>query len=99
MDEDDFKIHICPTIPDKGVQVIFSRHGIDGLDSVWNLNITRESTKEDLEKNHYLEDVGEIIWETILEISHCPYCGESLGGICEGKFVHRDCSGWSMEVL
>ncbi len=75
---------------------------MDGYDSVWNLIIRRESTETDLENNHYLEEAGETIWETILEISHCPYCGEHLdnsGTICEGKFLHRDCSGYSMKIL
>ncbi len=102
MDEDDFKIHRCSRLPNTGVEVIFSRNGIDGYDSVWNLIIRRESTEEDLEENHHLEEAGETIWETILEISHCPYCGENLdksGATCKGKFLHRDCSGWSIKVL
>jgi hypothetical protein len=102
MDEEDFKIHQCSSLPKEGVEVIFSRNGIDGYDSVWNLIIRRESTETDLENNHYLEEAGETIWETILEISHCPYCGDPLdnsGTICEGKFIHRDCSGYSMKIL
>ena len=102
MDEDDFKIHKCPSLPKAGVEVIFSRNGIDGFESVWNLIIRRESTEKDLEDNHYLEETGETIWETVLEISHCPYCGETLnkpGVICEDKFLHRDFSSWSMKIL
>jgi len=101
MDEEDFKIHQCSSLPKTGVQVIYSRNGIEGRNSACDLIIRRESTEEDLANNHYLEDVGETIWETVLEISHCPYCGELLdksGSICEGKFLHRDCSGWSVKV-
>ena len=100
--EDDFEIHRCLTLPKKGVDVIFSKNGIEGYYSGWNLGIRRVSTEEDLEKNHYLEEAGEIIWETVLEILHCPYCGEMLdktGAICAGDFLHRDCSGWAMKIL
>jgi len=101
VDEEDFQIHQCPKLPEKGVEVIFSRNGIDSYDSVWNLIIRRESTEDDLEENHHLEEIGETIWETILEISHCPFCGEILNKfkeICEGRFLHRDCSSWSMKI-
>lgn len=99
--KEDFKIHQCPALPAKGVEVLFSRNGFDGFDSVWLLIIKRESTLEDLEDNHYLEEEGETLWETILEISHCPFCGQELyenGESSEDKFVHRDSSGWSMKV-
>ena len=100
-DEEDFKIHQCSALPGEGVEVIYSRNGIDGYDSGWNLIIQRVSTEDDLEENHLLEEVGTTLWETILEISHCPFCGTALnksGEVCEGKFVHRDYSSWSMEI-
>jgi hypothetical protein len=100
--EEAFKEHRCSGMPKDGVDVVFSRNGNDGDNSVWNLIIRKEASKEDLEENHYLEEVGEIIWETILEISHCPYCGEALGKtgtVVSGKPIHRDYSGWSVTIM
>lgn len=67
----------------------------------WRLIIRREATEDDLEENHYLEEEGETLWETSLEITHCPFCGMSLLGKKDkmyedyGKFSHDDFSGWA----
>jgi len=101
LEDSDFKLHQCTALPENGIDVLYSRNGIDSYDIAWNLIIRRESTEEDLEENHYLEEVGETMWETILEISHCPYCGETLSKVgegSEGKFLHRDYSGWSVKI-
>lgn len=31
-----------------------------------------------LEANHHLEEEGDIIWQTSIEILCCPYCGVAL---------------------
>ncbi|EKD93693.1 MAG: hypothetical protein ACD_28C00081G0003, partial [uncultured bacterium] len=55
---------------------------------------------EDLEENHHLEEEGETLWETSLEILHCPFCGkyllENKDKVFEdyGRFHHNDCSDW-----
>ena len=69
-------------------------------EKAWTLIIRREATEDYLEENGYLEMVGQTLWETHLEISHCPFCGQGLGedgGTCEGQFVHVDHSGWTSE--
>ena len=102
MDENDYKIYKCKSLTKKGIEVIYTKNGIEGFQSLWNLIIRKVSTWEDLEQNHHLEEVGQTIWETILEISHCPYCGVSLNfgdGACKGNFVHLDRSGWSLSKL
>lgn len=50
-------------------------------------------------------DEGDDIWSIMLEITHCPYCGEKLPGlekidnISYGKFSHIDSSGWSSKMM
>ena len=102
MDNEEFKEHQCSALPGQGVYIVFSRNGTEGFFCRWNLVIRRVSTEETLEQNHYIEQVGETLWETVLEISNCPYCGKALnatgGGSCEGNFKHRDYAGWSVEI-
>ncbi len=88
-----FKMHRCPSMQKSGVEVAYSENGIGGGEAAWILIIRREATEEDLEENHNLEIVGDTIWETMLEISHCPFCGEQLGETgdsCKGNFMHLD---------
>jgi hypothetical protein len=86
--------HECAFLPPQGVYIVsFSKKN-----PAWILTIQKEATEKDLEENHYLENIGDIIWQTELEITHCPYCGERLFG-CDpketkkyGKFRHIDSS-------
>jgi hypothetical protein len=49
--------------------------------------------------------VGDIIWYTVVGISHCPFCGtklESSGLQADDRgaeFKHIDSSGWSSKVM
>jgi len=71
----------------------------------WRLNIEREATEADLEANHILEEIGETIWTTSLEVSHCPFCGAPLYEATDelpkdfGRFAHLDSSGWESRRL
>lgn len=62
-----------------------------------HLNINRVATEEDLEENHYLEEVGQIIELVSLQIRYCPYCGALVDG-AESQFLpaftHHDLSRW-----
>jgi hypothetical protein len=40
---------------------------------VWQLYIQREATEQDLLEKGLYEYVGETIWQTGIEISHCPF--------------------------
>lgn len=46
--------------------------------NLWYFNLIHEAKEEDLEENHYLEDVGEAIWTMRAEVLFCPYCGKDL---------------------
>jgi len=72
-----------------------------GNDDVWVLVVAREATDEDLEEDHYLEGIGEELWSTVVEIAHCPYCGEKLGevGSEEVEFAHFDSSDWNTKRM
>jgi len=96
----NFNEHICEHLPDSGVYIEFS-----GDEPAWKLYIQREATESDLEENHYLETEGEAIWVTMLEITHCPFCGIQLPGLenidekSYGKFQHIDSTGWSSKIM
>ena len=87
-------MHHCESLPEP---VRIEKDGAYfGKEENWVLVVTRSATEEDLEENHYLEEVGEAIWCTVAEISHCPYCGKFLGKI-RGKdteIAHFDFSSW-----
>lgn len=95
-----WKIHKCNNIPENGIQVVFNSNYSDRDIASWQLHVTREATEDDLDENHYLEEPGEIIWQTIVEITHCPYCGSDLyldlDAVPEevGNFRHYDFSSW-----
>ena len=100
MSELTYKLHECESLPRSGVQVVYSAGEGGGYDNAWTLVITREATEEDLQENHYLENVGDIIWQTMLEITYCPYCGDGLSdGLQEenlkrAQLDHHDFSRW-----
>ncbi len=87
-------------MPADGVEVIYSMHNVARKAKTWQLIIRREATLDDLENYHILEEEGETIWETFLEIICCPFCGEKLFDLEDsdfkdyGCFVHYDCSEW-----
>lgn len=95
-----YELHECPQLPSTSIQVFYDKAGCGGFEGSWNLVVRRESTEEDLEENHYLEEVGETIWQTTLQIKHCPYCGKDLYSMFgdksnfEGQFTHNDFSKW-----
>ena len=73
-------MHRCSAMPRQGVEVRRDDELSDADTPIWVLSIYREATEVDLEENHYLERVGEILWNTLLAIRHCPFCGERLSG-------------------
>ena len=96
-----WKLHECDKMPKVGIQIIYSMDNIYRKDKTWQLIIRREAMEDDLMENHILEEQGQTIWETSLEIVHCPYCGEYLYeeqniNIRDiGNFVHHDYSEWN----
>ena len=95
-----WKLHECGKLPKVGIQIIYSMDTIYREEKTWRLIIRREASAEDLMENHFLEEQGQLIWETSLEITHCPYCGEYLYeeqniNIRDiANFVHYDYSEW-----
>ncbi|MBT6702453.1 MAG: hypothetical protein HOB14_12380 [Gammaproteobacteria bacterium] len=87
--------HKCNSLPNSGVYLHF-----DDEVPAWTLNIQKEATESDLEENHHLENIGDIIWLTSLNILFCPYCGEQLPGLVSidksnyGYFQHNNFSRW-----
>ena len=98
-----YKIHECDFLPAGGISILFSDSIIDSDKAVWSLLIEREATEEELEDNHYLENVGDTIWQTVLEIYNCPFCGQTLSSEraknAAGNFAHIDSSGWDSKRL
>ena len=62
--------------------------------------VERCAKEADLEESSYLEEIGETIWQTIVGISHCPFCGNKLesatreNNIRDADICHNDFSSW-----
>ena len=93
-----YKLHECEKLPQNGVQIIYSMDNEERKDIIWRLVIRCAATEDDLEKNTFLQEIDETLWETSLEIIHCPFCGKFLPEIAgkiypdHGKFMHYDFS-------
>ncbi len=74
----EYKTHNCDFFPGEDVGVYFSTDYFNEEQPSWYLLIQRNATIDDLEKYQYLEEEGDNLWTTALEVTHCPYCGESL---------------------
>jgi len=77
-DERAARLHACSRLPEHGVSIRRAYDLPEGVAPGWVLEIYREATDEDLEEYHHLEQAGDLIWSTCLEIRHCPFCGEQL---------------------
>ncbi|MGM0988770.1 MAG: hypothetical protein ACQEXI_17575 [Pseudomonadota bacterium] len=89
------QVHQCANQP--GVIRIEKNSGYFGKEESWVLVVARSATEKDLEENHCLEEVGEDIWSTVVEVSHCPCCGIYLGEIQgeQAEIAHFDFSSWN----
>ena len=96
---DKFSIHECK-YQGPGIRIERSRSYFHE-DFTWQLVITREANELDLENNHELEQVGEVIWSTVVEINNCPYCGEILrdANLESIEYALFDSSGWSSKMM
>jgi hypothetical protein len=94
----DFEIHECK-YQGNGVRVERCSEYFQGKDT-WRLVISRSATEHDLENNRYLEEIGQELWCTLVEINHCPFCGTSLREekIVDVEFVHCDSRGWRADI-
>ena len=95
---DKLTVHECQ-YQDPGIRIEFSRSYLHER-FTWQLIITKESTELDIEQNHHLEQVGDQIWSTVVEINHCPYCGEKLrhAPLESIKYAHFDFSDWETDI-
>lgn len=90
--------HRCQFIPNNDIYVYCSDEFLDSEVWEWCLVIQRSASESDLEENHHLDEVGDSIWQTIIGISYCPYCGENLESVkCnkaarEAEFFYIDSS-------
>ena len=70
--------HKCPLLPAEGVDIVRAEQVLESDRWAWCLMISQTATEDDLEENHHLEEVGELLWQTNVGINHCPFCGEHL---------------------
>ncbi len=99
MDNLHNNIHECDQMPKLGISIHTGDASFGDGDPSWYLTVQKTATEEDLEENHYLEEVDDIIWMTTIEIKCCPYCGEKLPSDQSqspednfGYFYHNDFS-------
>jgi hypothetical protein len=84
------KVHECETMRS-------AEAWIEETEGEWSLNINHVASEEDLEENHYLEEVGQTIETVSINVRFCPYCGRGL--LCNEdrmvpSFTHHDLSKW-----
>jgi hypothetical protein len=63
----------------------------------WVLHINHVATEQDLEENHYLEEIGQTIDNVTINVLFCPYCGEKVDERQTNitpSFKHNDFSKW-----
>lgn len=95
------KIHRCETLPSPGIQITSGEYPHLTPSWDWVLTVSKEATEADLEENHHLENVGDVIWSTVVGISHCPFCGVLLGSpavdgqLKRAEVEHFDYSTWT----
>jgi hypothetical protein len=92
MDSSERLIHSCDQIPSEGVSIRVGTACFDGENLGWCLFIERLAAEEDLLENHYLEEVGESIWTTVVEIKFCPYCAVELVDVDPGRHMSHTAS-------
>ncbi len=89
-----YKYHECDFQPKEGITIVYSNEFLDDEKHVWNMIIERTARESDLEENHYLEQIGDTIWQTVSEIYCCPFCGEPLSSLKKqdnsANIVHYD---------
>ena len=95
-------VHDCDGMPEHGMSIRLDKNHVRRESFVWCLFVERQATEDDLEENHHLEEVGETIWTTVVEVGFCPYCGQELVAAPDnnepadfGRFTHIDCSSWT----
>jgi len=101
----NWTLHQCAKLPKSGLEVSYSKENVLRKTGTWQLAIRSEATLEDIENSVILAEIGETIWETILEITHCPFCGmylledghEKYNDV--GCFVHNDYSEWKAKRM
>ena len=98
---EEIDTHICRGMPPSGIAIQLHNEYLRS-NPTWYLFVERQATEDDLQENQHLEDIGETIWTTAVEISFCPYCGHELLKGEEtpadlGRFVHMDFSGWKSQ--
>jgi len=85
------KQHFCSAIDNENSLLIF-----DEDDQQWQLTLMKIATDDDLENNHHLENVGDIIEQITIPVNFCPYCGKELlnNNSKIASYVCHDFSHW-----
>ena len=63
----------------------------------WILAVNQVATESDLEENSHLDEVGDSIYQSEMEISFCPFCGEKLANTFKNRTYavqFNDSSKW-----
>ena len=74
----EFLTHECSYLPEDVISIFCSDEVKEDDQPIWQMLISHKANEDDLENNHLLENVGDLIWQTSVQIQCCPYCGERL---------------------
>lgn len=74
----EFLTHECSYLPEDVISIFCSDEVKEDGQLIWQMLISHKANEDDLENNHLLENVGDLIWQTSVQIQYCPYCGDKL---------------------
>lgn len=72
-----YVLHECESLPTKTVHVVYIRFPSNAEHRRWWLHQFREAEQKHIE-NGIADQIGVLLEDHWLEISHCPFCGVSL---------------------
>jgi len=87
-----YKQHTCAFLDIKHDSTLIIKED----DEPWILRILKLATEDDLENNHHLEIIGDIIDQIEITVCFCPYCGAQLDKL-ENMLIsysYNDSSHW-----
>lgn len=93
----EYEIHECEFQSESVSIAYYDSHFGGG--KLWKMTVMRLATERDVEENHYLDGVGDVIWSTVVTVNYCPFCGARLSDVPNAKIemMHLDSSGWSLK--
>jgi hypothetical protein len=73
----NYKNHQCKGTSGKDIEIIYADFNEETGGKQWWFHIYQEATEKDLEDGE-ADQIGELLFSTVIAISFCPFCGKHL---------------------